>query len=137
MGSTSQLPRRRADRLAAALRIDLGSVRVCPACLSVVAVALDGGNRHEVQGRLVSLTPVLWDEGLAEDALAAVREACRRGLRDAEAALADLERDGGRSPIARAIVLRLARQLGQRARLERHLAAVARKRFDSTFAGLN
>jgi hypothetical protein len=103
----------------------------------MVAFSLDGGNRNEVQGRLMELTLPLWDEGLAEPALAAVREACDRGLRDAPAALADLEQSGGRTPIARAIVLSLARQLRRRARVEARLASLARDRLDRTFPELN
>ena len=56
------------------------------------------------------MTPFLWREGLAEPALEAVRK-----LGD-EAALADLEANGGRSKTARAIVMELARQQDERAR---------------------
>ncbi len=115
----------------------MGSTRVCLACLSIVAFALDDCDRHEIQGRLMQMTVPLWEEGLAEPALAAVREACDRGLRDAPSALADLERDGGRTPIARAIVLCLARQLRRRARIEAELARLARDRLDRTVPELN
>jgi len=134
---SAQLPRRRADELAGRLRLDLDSTRICLACLSIVAFALDGGNRHEIQGRLVALTHTLWDEGLAEPALAAVREARDRGVRDAPAALADLERDGGRTPIARAIVLCLAEQLRHRADIEARVREVARGRLARTTPELN
>lgn len=137
MPRSAQLPRNRADRLARQLRLDLGSTRICLACLSIVAFALDGGDRHEIQGRLMQMTGTLWEEGLAEPALAAVREACDRGLPDAEAARADLEREGGRTPIARAIVLCLARQLRRRARVEARLAKLARERLDRTLPELN
>ncbi|MGH2934429.1 MAG: hypothetical protein ACRDL2_07945 [Gaiellaceae bacterium] len=56
------------------------------------------------------MAPILWEEGLREPALAAVRR-----LGD-EAALADLEGNGGRSRTARAIVMHLARQQEERAR---------------------
>jgi hypothetical protein len=133
----AQLPRRRADRLAGRLRLRLDSTRVCLACLSIVAFALDDCNRHEIQGRLMQLTVPLWEEGLAEPALAAVREACDRGVPDAEAALADLERHGGRTPVARAIVLCLARQLRRRARIEAELTSRARERLERTLPELN
>lgn len=137
MPRSAQLPRRRADRLAAQLRLTLESTRICLACLSMVAFALDDCNRHEIQGRLMQLTVPLWEEGLAEPALTAVREACGRGLPDAPAALADLERAGGRTPIARAIVLCLARQLRRRARIEAQLAGLARDRLERTLPELN
>jgi len=85
----------------------------------------------------MQITETLWVEGLDEHALGAVRDACDRGLRDAPAALADLEEDGGRTPIARAIVLCLARQLRRRERVEEHLASVARDRLARTWPELN
>lgn len=56
------------------------------------------------------MTPWIWDEGLREPALDAVR---RSGDLPA---LADLEANGGRSTTARAIVMELARQQDERAR---------------------
>jgi hypothetical protein len=50
------------------------------------------------------MTPNLWEDGLAEPAFAA-----------------DLERNGGKSSVARAIVRRLAEELSRRAREEMHL----------------
>jgi hypothetical protein len=64
------------------------------------------------------MTPNLWQDGLAEPALAAVRRASDRGVPDAAAALADLERNGGESSIARAIERRLAEELSRRTREE-------------------
>jgi len=123
--------------LAARLDLDVGSARLCLACLSIVADALDGGDRHEIQGRLMQMTETLWVEGLDEQALAAVRDACARGLRDAPAALEDLEQDGGRTPMARAIVLCLARQLRRRERIEAQLTSLARHRLERTWPELN
>ena len=60
------------------------------------------------------MTPVLWEEGLEEPAMAAVRNAVSRGMPGASRALADLEASGGRSHVAQAIVLRLAFELDQR-----------------------
>lgn len=90
-----------------------------------------------MQGCLVSITRDLWHEGLSEHALGAVEEARRRGLADAPAALADLEQLGGSSPIARAITLRLARQMLERAKLSDHLVDVARDRLSTQFPQLN
>lgn len=137
MPSSARLPRRRADRLAAELDLDLSSARICLACLSIVAFALDDGNRHEIQGRLMQMTDTLWHEGLDEHAFAVVREARDLGLRDAALALADLEQGGGRTPIARAIVLRLARQLRHRARVETQIREAARDRLATAFPELN
>ena len=74
------------------------------------------------------MTPVLWEDGLAESALAAVRRAGDRGIPDAHAALVDLERNGGKSSVARSIVRRLAEELSRRTRMEMHLEALARER---------
>jgi hypothetical protein len=134
---SARLPRRRADLLAARLDLDVGSARLCLACLSIVAHALDDGDRHEIQGRLMQITETLWVEGLEADALAAVRDACDRGVRDAPAALADLEEDGGRTPVARAIVLCLARQLLRRERVEAQVASLVRDRLERTWPELN
>jgi hypothetical protein len=136
MVEPAQLLRRRADALASELHLDLGSTRICLACLSIVAFELEGGSRHEVQGRLVTVTKDLWLEGLSEHALAAVEEAAHRGVPGTEAALADLQRLGG-SPIARAITLRLAWQLLERARNTHSLTSIARDRLDRTWPELN
>ena len=74
------------------------------------------------------MAPDLWAEGLEEPALAAVRRACKRGVPDAPAALADLERNGGTSPVALAIVRRLAEELSRRTRLELRIEELARGR---------
>ena len=58
--------------------------------------------------KLRRITRDLWEDGLAEPALAAVRLAAEQGVPDAPEALADLERNGGTSVTARAIVRRLA-----------------------------
>ena len=125
--STRPLPPARANALAAKLDIGL-DIGICHACLSLVSMALDGGTAPEITGRLCQMTPFLWDEGLADPALAAVREACDLGVPDAPAALDDLERRGGRSWIARAIVRRLAVALTRRTRIELRLESIARDR---------
>jgi hypothetical protein len=133
----AKLPRHRADRLASELHLDVGAARICLACLSIVAFELESGNRRRIQGLLVSMTRDLWHEGLSEHAFAAVEDGCCRGLADAPAALADLEQLGGSSPIARAITLRLARQLLERAKYEDSLIDAARERFSTPFPELN
>ena len=107
-------PQARADALVRELDVDLDT-GICHACLSFVSFALDDGDPAEIARWLRRMTPDLWADGLSEQALAAVRRACERGVPDASAALADLERKGGRSSVARAIVRRLADELSRRA----------------------
>jgi hypothetical protein len=121
------LPQHRADAFAATLDLDL-NVGICHACLSFVSFALDGGDDREAAHWTRTMTPDLWNDGLAAPALAAVRRACELGVPDAEAALADLERQGGRSSVARAIVRRLAEELSRRTRTEMSLETLARDR---------
>ncbi len=118
------------------LDLDL-DVGICYACLSFVSFALDRGDPAEIAGELRRMTPDLWGEGLAEPALTAVRRARELGVPDAEAALADLERRGGRSPVARAIVRRLADELRQRTRAAMSLERLARDRLRSAPPELN
>lgn len=90
------------------LGLDLDQIPICPACLSFVSMSLD--DPREARHWTFQMTPHLWEEGLREPALEAVRK-----LRDADA-LKDLETKGGRSKTARAIVMHLARQQDERAR---------------------
>ena len=117
----------RAHALASMLDLDL-DVGICHACLSFVSLALDEGDPVEIARQIRRMTPDLWEDGLAEPALAAVRRACDFGAPDAEAALADLERNGGRSSVARAIVRRLAEELSHRVRTKIRLETLARDR---------
>jgi hypothetical protein len=84
----------------------------------MVSCELEGGDGRRIAGCLQSLTPSIWDEGLAEPALDAARRASARGVRDAAAALADLERSGGRCRVARALVRLLAAELTRGARAD-------------------
>lgn len=117
----------RADALACRLDLDL-DVGICHACLSFVSFALDRGDAAEIARQVRRITPDLWEEGLSEQAFAAVRHACEQGVRDADAALVDLERSAGRSSTARAIVRRLAEMLSRRSRIELRLETFARDR---------
>ncbi|HLY39235.1 MAG TPA: hypothetical protein VKU61_14415 [Candidatus Binatia bacterium] len=92
----------------AQLGLDVDRLPICQACLSFVSGSLK--DPKEARHWCFEMTPFIWEEGLREPALEAVR---RRG--DA-AALADLESKGGRSKTARAIVMELARQQDERAR---------------------
>ena len=90
------------------LGLDVDRIPICQACLSFVSMSLE--DAKEARHWAFRMTPNLWEEGLREPALEAVR---RLGDR---AALADLEANGGRSKTARAIVMHLARQQEERAR---------------------
>lgn len=90
------------------LDLDVDRLGICQACLSFVSMSLD--DPKEARHWTYEMTPFIWEEGLREPALEAVRK-----LGDAEA-LADLEAKGGRSKTARAIVMHLARQQEERAR---------------------
>jgi hypothetical protein len=119
--------RSRIDALVKELDLDL-SVGICHACLSFVSLAIDGGDPREIARWTRHMTPTLWMEGLAEPVFAAVLDARDSGVADADSALVDLERRGGASPIARAIVRRLAEKLSWRIRAELHVEALARPR---------
>jgi hypothetical protein len=123
-----------ADALVKELDLDLDA-GVCHACLSFVSFALDDGDAREISRQLRRMTPQLWLDGLAEPALAAVRHASDDGVIGAHAALADLERNGGASSIARSIVRRLAEELS--ARTHTYLEAVARRQLPLTGPELN
>jgi hypothetical protein len=109
---------------AAALDVGLDA-RVCLACLSFIAGALRDGDEREARVWTRRVTPTIWIEGFAADALEAVRQACAAGVPHAEECLADLEERGGDSVVARAIVLHLAGDLAVRERAEHALWEVA------------
>jgi hypothetical protein len=105
-----------ATGLAARLDLDVDAIGICHACLSFVSMALDSGDERDVRGQVNYFAPVLWEEGLALAVQAALERARRRGDVDAESAIADVERRGGRSIVVKAIVRVLAAQLSRRAR---------------------
>lgn len=91
----------------ARLGLDVDRLPICQACLSFVSTSL--GDPKEARHWLFRMTPHIWEEGLREPALEAVR---RSG--DVKA-LADLDAKAGRSKTARSIVMELARQQDERA----------------------
>lgn len=97
----------RAAALAERLEVPLDGI--CLLCLSMVSSAVRGGDERDIRSWVRRMTPDLWHDGLGEIALRHVGAA----VDDAGAAeaLADLERDGPRSAMARAIVFDLARRL--------------------------
>jgi hypothetical protein len=123
----SRFPQPRADAFADRLDVGLDS-GVCLACLGMVCMAMDGGDPAEIRRALRAMSPELWMDGLAEPALAAVRAAHDRGDPDAEAALEELERRGGRSTVAQGIVRHLAEKLRRQVRTELRVEELARSR---------
>jgi hypothetical protein len=114
----------------AELDLELERTPVCLACLSFVSAGLRGGDERDARSWARRMTPMIWEEGLAEASLIAVREARDRGVRLGEQCLTDIERRGGRSVVARAIVLRLAGELAERERLLAELHARSRSRLE-------
>jgi hypothetical protein len=105
------------DALVAALDLDVNAIGICHACLSFVSSPLGDGDEREAKRQARTMTPWLWEEGLDKTALDAMRRACADGVAGAEPALGELERKGGRSAVARAIVLSLAADLAEDARI--------------------
>lgn len=94
------------ESVAAALPVGLQSRGVCPMCLLLL---LQGGPESFV-------VPTLWLEGMDEPVHDALRDAVRRDVPGAAAALEDFEARGCRSAIFRTVVRRLARELDESVR---------------------
>jgi hypothetical protein len=107
-----------ANAFAARLDLTLNGLRICYACLGIVAAELDAGDERAVRRELRRMSPDLWAEGLALPARAALERARRRGDPDAAAAIDEVERLGGRSRVVQAIVRRLAEELSERVHRE-------------------
>ena len=114
---TKKLTQQQAEAVARALVVGLDAP-ICLACLSFVSMAVDKGDPKDIAARVRCITPDLWSEGLAGPALAAARRAVAAGVPDADRALAELERHGGRSTVARALVLRLGEELSRQVRAD-------------------
>lgn len=112
-----KLSQQQAEAVARVLDVGL-EAPICLACLSFVSMAVDKGDPKDVAAQVRRITPELWVEGLEGPALAAARRAVAAGVPGAQQALADLERKGGRSPVARALVLRLGEELSRRVRAD-------------------
>ena len=113
------------EELAARLDLDVDRINICIACLSFVSIPLGHGDERTARREARKMAPMLWEEGLAEPALAAVRKARDEGVPGAEAALGELEQRGGDSAAARAIVLRLAADEAAHAHVRHRLLAAA------------
>jgi len=126
----------RAAAVAAGLDLDVFALPLCFACLGFVAMEVDAGV-DEARKEARRMAPDVWAEGLEGPALEALRRACDAGSRDAEAALADVALNGGRSITAREIVLRLATDLHRGTQRELRLEALARPRLAAAPPELN
>jgi hypothetical protein len=129
------LSQSRAAALAARLELTLD--RICLACLSFVAQPVADGDEAGARIWVRRMTPDLWQDGLDQLALAAVRRARERGDPDAAEALADLELSGPRSTVARAIVRRLAEDLVRWEERQRTIQSRARPRLPPERPELN
>jgi hypothetical protein len=105
-----------AERLAAALDLDVQDMGICLACLSFVSMAIDAGDEREVALWTRRMTPDLWAEGLELPVRLALARAGAAGVPEAAEGLADVETRGARSLVVRAIVRRLAAQLSAHAK---------------------
>jgi hypothetical protein len=103
------IPELVADKIARDLDLDVDDIAICHACLSFVCFSIDSGDPREIRRWTNRMTPDLWEEGLEQPARLALK---RAGAREA---LADLDQNGARSHVARAIVRRLAADLSRRA----------------------
>ena len=106
----SVIPELVADRIAYRLDLDVYEMGICVACLSFVSFAIDGGDARDIRHWTNTMTPDLWADGLEEPARAALQRA------EEYEALADLDRNGSRSNVAKAIVRRLAADLSKRSK---------------------
>jgi len=112
-------------------------IPICLACLSFVSMALDGGDERDIRSTVRFFAPALWDDGLAEPALAALGRAVAAEVPGAAEALADVRRRGGRSEVVRRIVLRLGALLSAESRRRAALFDVARPRLEAVRPELN
>ena len=110
------MTRAEAAALAAALELDVDDLAICHACLSFVSFAIDAGDERKVAGSITRMAPDLWAEGLSQPVRLALERARKRGVANAEEAIAEVAESGPRSPVVRAIVRRLAADLSARAK---------------------
>ena len=109
--TVAKITAQQARAVAHALELDLDELDICLACLSFVSFPLETGDDRKVRRALASVTPHIWEEGLALPAVAALERARLAGVPHAEAALADIDALGSRSRVVREIVLCLAADL--------------------------
>jgi hypothetical protein len=106
---------------ALAQRLEIPFDGICLACLSFVTSAIHAGDARDVNTWVRRMTPDLWEDGLDEIVSEHLVRLCDREDPDALEAHADVERDGFRTAIARAIVLDLALRLAEHERRTRRV----------------
>jgi hypothetical protein len=114
--------------LVSRLDLDVHAIGICHACLCFVSFALDQGDESEARRQVAYFAPALWDEGLALPTRVALERARRAGIPRAEAAIADVDRRGARSPVVRAVVRRLGEDLLREMRLPERAEVVPLRR---------
>jgi hypothetical protein len=102
-----------ARRLVRALGVGLDAHGVCPACLSMIAMELDGSDPVSLGRVSRFVTATLWLEGLGGPVEDALYRARRRSVPGVEEAWADFEARGPRSDVFRGVVRHLAEELKQ------------------------
>jgi hypothetical protein len=107
----ADLTAKEADALAGELRLELGELEICYACLSFVAYPLDLGREDEAARESRRIAPDLWAEGLALPLQGALELARVGGVLDAARAVDEVARRGPRAPIVAAVIRVLAAQL--------------------------
>jgi len=105
---------RSAAAVAQGLDLDVARIPICYACLSFVSSPLHSGDAARARSEARRVAPDIWDEGLAEPALAALRKAAAYRVPHAASALHEAQTSGGRSAVAREIVFRMATQMVER-----------------------
>ena len=121
------LPLATATDVVAQLDLSLSETPVCLPCLSFVSASVRADDRNDAWRWAKEMAPLIWEEGLAEPAFDAVRGAVEQGVADADACVEDLTARGGRSVVARAIVMRLAEELAEEERRFAVLHRLAQK----------
>jgi hypothetical protein len=129
------LSHQRATELARRLEIPFDGI--CLACLSFVSSAVHSGDARDVHTWVRRMTPDLWADGLDEIATEHLVRLCDRQDPDALEAHADVERDGSRTTIARAIVLDLALRLAEEERVSQRFFEEVMKRDPGSAPELN
>jgi hypothetical protein len=113
----------RAAAVADALGLELRKLELCALCLFGVSTPLRRGDERELRSALRFFAPLLWEEGLEAPLRAALQRAAREGVRDATAAVEDLDRYGPACRVVKEVVRRLALQQLQELRVFERLRA--------------
>jgi hypothetical protein len=122
---------------ALARRLEIPFDGICLACISFVSAAVRSGDVRDTHTWVRRMTPELWSDGLDEIAVEHLVRLCDREDPEALEAHDDVERDGARTTIARAIVLELALRLAEQERESERLFEEVMKRDPGSAPELN